>query len=491
MIDRPLTLDVVGHVLRSAGLLREMRGPGDVAVLGVSQDSRAVRPGDLFLAWKGTAVDAHDHVDAAREAGAVAAVVERPLGIELPQLVVSDGRRAAALTAQAVMGDPSRRLFLVGITGTNGKTTTAMLVRHLLSPRGGCAVVGTLGLVDAGGVRPGTEGLTTPGPVQVATWLRQLADEGTSTVVVEASSHALEQRRLDGIRFAAGVFTNLTQDHLDYHADLGAYLAAKARLASLVHPGGWLVVNRDDRAWDGLDAAGRRVRSFAVDAPADVRAERVLSDARGSRFKLVMEGACADVELPLLGAYNVENALAAAAVASVVGMSVERVAGALATVPQVTGRLEMVVREPFAVIIDFAHTPDALEGALGTLKPLTRGRLIVLFGAGGDRDRTKRRPMAESVARRADLVVLTSDNPRTEDPEAILDDLARGLQGRAYARIADRREAIRHALSQARPGDTVVLAGKGHETYQVVGREKRPFDERIVVRECLAALGAA
>jgi len=445
MTEGPLTLSAVGHVLRSAGLLAEMRGPGDVAVLGVSQDSRSVRPGDLFLAWKGTAVDAHDFVAAAQSAGAVAAVVERPVEASLPQLVVTDGRSAGALAAQTLMGDPSRRLFLVGVTGTNGKTTTAMLIRHLLSSRGRCAVVGTLGLVDDGGVRPGTEGLTTPGPVQLAAWLRQLADEGTVAVAMEASSHALEQRRLDGVRFAAGVFTNLTQDHLDYHGDLASYFAAKARLVSLVDADGWLVVG----------------------------SER------------------ASVELPLLGSYNVENALAAAAVASVSGLTLEEIARGLGSVPQVAGRLEMVVREPYAVLIDFAHTPDALEGALGTLKPLTRGRLIVLFGAGGDRDRTKRRPMAEAVARWADLVVLTSDNPRTEDPEAILDDLAQGLQGIAYARIADRRKAILHALSQARPGDTVVLAGKGHETYQVVGREKRPFDERAVVRECLAELGAA
>jgi UDP-N-acetylmuramoyl-L-alanyl-D-glutamate--2,6-diaminopimelate ligase len=459
--------------------------------LGVSQDSRSVRPGDLFLAWKGTSVDAHEHVAAAAGAGAVAAVVERKVEVAVPQLLVTDGRSAGAIAAQTVMGDPSRRLFLVGITGTNGKTTTAMLVRHLLSVRGKAAVVGTLGLVDDRGVRPGTEGLTTPGPVQLAGWLRELADEGVASVAMEASSHALEQRRLDGVRFSAGVFTNLTQDHLDYHAHFAAYFAAKARLVSLVDAGGWLVVNRDDRAWDSLDVAGRRVRTFAVSADADVRAEDVRLDARGSRFTLVIGSERSPVELPLLGAYNVENALAAAAVASVAGMGAAQIARGLATVPQVAGRLESVLGEPFAVLIDFAHTPDALEGALGALRPLTRGRLIVLFGAGGDRDRTKRRPMAEAVARHADLVVLTSDNPRTEDPERILDDLAEGLAGIAYTRIADRRRAILHALSQARAGDTVVLAGKGHETYQVVGREKRPFDERVVVRECLAELGAA
>ncbi|MDP2955791.1 MAG: UDP-N-acetylmuramoyl-L-alanyl-D-glutamate--2,6-diaminopimelate ligase [Longimicrobiales bacterium] len=491
MIDRSLTLDAVGEVLRSAGLLREQRGPGDVAVLGVCQDSRSVRPGDLFLAWKGTSEDAHDHVAAAARAGAVAAVVERPVDAPVPQLVVSDGRSAGAIAAQTVFGNPSHEVFLVGVTGTNGKTTTAVLIRHLLAARGKAAAVGTLGLVDADGVRPGTEGLTTPGPVQLASWLRQLADEGVASVALEASSHALEQRRLEGVRFAAGVFTNLTQDHLDYHPDLEAYFAAKARLVSLVKADGWLLVNRDDPAWDALDVAGRHVRTFAVDSAADLRAEDVALDAGGSRFTLVVGAERVRVELPLLGAYNVENALAAAAVASVVGMGAAEIARGLASVPQVPGRLEAVLRKPYAVLIDFAHTPDALEGALGALRPLTRGRLIVVFGAGGDRDRTKRGPMAQAVARFADLMVLTSDNPRTEDPESILDDLAAGLPGATFARIADRRQAIRHALGLARAGDTVVLAGKGHETYQTVGREKRPFDERVVVRECLSELGAA
>jgi len=311
------------------------------------------------------------------------------------------------------------------------------------------------------------------------------------TVVVEASSHALEQHRLDGVRFDVAVFTNLTQDHLDYHASLEEYLAAKARLVDLVKDGGTVVVNRDDPAWESLPVADRRVRTFAVDAEADVRAEDVTLGAGGSAFTLVADGLRAHVELPLLGRYNVENALAAAAVALVAGMALEDVAAELRGLPQPTGRLEAVLRRPFTVLIDFAHTPHALEGALGAVRPLTHGRLIVVFGAGGDRDRLKRRPMAEAVRRFADIVVLTSDNPRTENPERILDDLATGLEGLDYARIADRRSAIRHALEIAREGDTVVLAGKGHETYQVLGREKRAFDERVVVRECLSELGVA
>jgi UDP-N-acetylmuramoyl-L-alanyl-D-glutamate--2,6-diaminopimelate ligase len=491
MIDRPLTLDAVSEVLRSAGLLLESHGPGDVAVMGVCQDSRTVEAGDLFLAWHGTAVDAHDFVADAAKRGAVAAVVERVVDAPVPQLVVTDGRSAAARAAHLVLGSPSERLFLVGVTGTNGKTTTALLIRHLMAAREPAAAVGTLGVVDASGVRPGTEGLTTPGPVQLANWLRKLVDDGVRTVAMEASSHALEQHRLDGARFAAGVFTNLTQDHLDYHGDLDAYRDAKARLIGLVARDGVVVVNRDDRAWDALDPAGRAVRTFAMDAEADVRAENVILGPEGSRFTLVADGVRADATLPLLGAYNVENALAAATVALAAGMSLDEVVQGLGTVPQVAGRLEAVLTDPYAVLIDFAHTPDALEGALGAVKPLARGRLIVVFGAGGDRDRTKRRPMAEAVRRFADVVVLTSDNPRTEDPERILDDLAVGLEGADYVRIADRRQAIRHALSVARPGDAVVLAGKGHETYQVVGREKRPFDERVIVKECLAELGAA
>jgi UDP-N-acetylmuramoyl-L-alanyl-D-glutamate--2,6-diaminopimelate ligase len=491
MTERSLTLHALGEVLRSAGLLTELHGPGDVVVSGVSQDSRSVRPGDLFLAWAGTAADAHDFLPAAEAAGAVAAVVERRVDARIPQLVVDDGRRAAAIAAQAVLGTPARDLFLVGITGTNGKTTTAMLARHLLAIKGPAAAVGTLGVVDGDGVWPGSEGLTTPGPVQLATWMRAFANRGFRNVVMETSSHALDQRRLDGLRFRVGVFTNLSQDHLDYHGDLDRYRAAKARLVSLVAPDGVLVVNGDDRAWDDLDADGRRVRTFAVRAPADVRAEDLRMDAGGSRFTLVAGKERALVTLPLLGTFNVENALAAAAVAWAAGMTASEIATRLSAVPQVSGRLEAVARDPYAVLIDFAHTPDALEGVLGAVKPLTSGRLIVVFGAGGDRDRSKRRPMAEAVARHADVVVLTSDNPRTEDPERILDDLETGLVGVEHVRIADRRAAIGHALALAAPGDSVVLAGKGHETYQVVGREKRPFDERVVVRECLARLGAA
>jgi UDP-N-acetylmuramoyl-L-alanyl-D-glutamate--2,6-diaminopimelate ligase len=491
MAEPPVTLGAVGEVLRSAGLLRDTHGPEDVAVRGVIQDSRDAQRGDLFLAWKGTERDAHDFVRDAARAGAVAAVVERPVDVGIPLLVVSDGRRAAALAAEAVMGFPSRHLFMVGVTGTNGKTTTAHLARYVLAEVHCTAAIGTLGVMDDDGVRPDTEGLTTPGPVQVAVWLRQLVDGGADTVVVEASSHALDQKRLDGVRFDVGVFTNFSQDHLDYHQDLATYFVAKARLIELVERGGTIVVNQGEAAWADLDPDGRPVRTFALDSAADVRASDVRMDTTGAQFTLFVNGEEALVRLPLLGAFNVENALGAASVAAIRGMGAEDIARRLSTTPPVPGRLETVTRTPCHVVIDFAHTPDALAGALGAVRRLARGRVIVVFGAGGDRDRTKRRPMAEAVRRFADVAVITSDNPRTEDPERILDDLADGLEGSEYVRIADRRSAIRHALEQAGSEDTVVLAGKGHETYQVVGREKLPFDERAIVRECLADLEVA
>jgi UDP-N-acetylmuramoyl-L-alanyl-D-glutamate--2,6-diaminopimelate ligase len=485
MTDAARTLQAVGDVLRSADLLEEVRGPEDISVEGVAQDSRRVVAGDLFTAWSGTEVDAHDFVVEAVNRGAVAAVVERPVDVSIPQLVVSDGRRAAALAASAVMGFPTLRLVTIGVTGTNGKTTTALVIRHLLQPELKTAVVGTLGVLGDEGVRPGTEGLTTPGPVQVAIWLRELLDEGVDAVVLEASSHALEQHRLDGVSFRVAVFTNLSQDHLDYHGDMEAYRSAKARLVELVAQNGTVVVNVGDPSWEGLDVAGRSLRTFGVDVAADVTASRLQLDAAGTWFDLGMDGAVRRVRIPLVGRYNVANALAAISAARAVGVPAERIVERLSNMPPVRGRLEPVVSQPYSVIIDFAHTPAALEGALAAVRPFTAGRLIVVFGAGGDRDRTKRGPMSEAVSSVADLVVLTSDNPRTEDPETILDDLEAGLHGVPHMRFVDRRDAIRAALDEAREGDTVVLAGKGHETYQVIGLDKRPFDERAIVLELL------
>ena len=486
-------LAVVTDSLGAAGLIEKIHGPTDVEISGVTQDSRAVEPGDLFLAWSGSAWDAHGFVAQAAEMGAVAAVVERFVPeADIPQVQVSDGRLAAALAADTVLGSPWAGLFTVGVTGTNGKTTTALLAQHLLGSRGASAAVGTLGLVAPdGSVREGTEGLTTPGPVAVSTWLADLAEGGVGSVTVEASSHALEQKRLDGVRFNVVVFTNLSQDHLDYHPDMAAYFGAKAHLLNLLKNGGSAVVNADDTHWKDLPIQGLRTVTYGIDEAADLRAGGIEPGSSGTKFRMRGEAGDVDVDLPLIGRFNVENSLAAAGVGTVAGMSLEAVADRLATAPQIPGRLEVVARKPFVVVIDFAHTPDALRRVLTTMRPLTSGRLIVVFGAGGDRDRGKRPDMARAVAQVADLVVITSDNPRTENPEAIIDDIVPGMDGSPFERLTDRREAIGYALAQAGSEDLVLLAGKGHERYQVIGTERQPFDERRIVEEHLGRTGDA
>lgn len=453
-----------------------------VKVSGVQQDSRAVRPGDLFVAWSGSSHDAHDFVDGAVAAGAAATIVERPVpGMSVPQIRVDNARLAAAVASGFVAGSPWRQMRTVGVTGTNGKTTTTLLLRGLLGRDAPCAAIGTLGVVGTDGrVQEGTSGLTTPGPVRLAEWLAALARDGVGGVVVESSSHALDQFRLDGVRFDVAAFTNLTRDHLDYHGSRERYLAAKARLLDLGKDGATAVINADDDAWRALRHAGP-VLTYGTRAGADLRAAALRLSSRGSRFELAWQGARYPVELPLPGGFNVSNALCAAACALALGQEPEAIAAGLAEASPVPGRLECIVRGPFDVFVDFAHTPDALDQVLKALRPLVSGRLIVVFGAGGDRDPTKRPEMGAAASRHADIVVVTSDNPRTEDPAAIVAQVSAGVTAPDPVEIVSRRKAIRWALDHAGTGDAVLLAGKGHETYQVVGTEKRPFDEREIV----------
>lgn len=483
-------LATLASVLRADDLLREIVGTEDAAVLGASQDSRSIRRGEVFLAWAGSATDAHDYVGAAAQAGAAAAVVERVVeGVDLPQLVVSDGRRAAELVADAVEGFPSRALRTVAVTGTNGKTTTALLTRHLLGASARAAALGTLGIVGPDGQLHDGAALTTPGPVELARTLRELADAGVEWLVMEASSHALDQHRLDALKLDAAVFTNLSLDHLDYHETFSAYRDAKLRLVELLGVDGRAVVNAAEAAWGRLDLT--RIVRYAVQADADIVADEVECRAGGSSFRVRAGEWRTRAELPLPGRFNIENALAALATALVAGVPFDAAVARLASAPQVPGRMEVLQREPFTVIIDFAHTPDALENLLTTVRSLTPGTLRVLFGAGGDRDRSKRAPMAATVARHADRVWVTSDNPRTEDPESILDDLVAGLRHADHRREVDRVKAIHGVIEEAATGDVIVLAGKGHETVQVVGTEKRPLDERVIVRDALRARGLA
>ena len=311
--------------------------------------------------------------------------------------------------------------------------------------------------------------------------LRRAVDLACKTAVMECSSQAMDFHRCDALQYAIAVFTNLTRDHLDYHKTLEDYFRAKAKLVQYLAPDGLEVVNADDPAWQRLRREHRRV-TFG-ERGGDVTAVHVALDAAGARFELVTPMGRSEVRLPLLGRFNVANALGVAACAWGLGVPVETVAERLTRAPQVPGRMERIAERPCTVLRDYAHTPDALERALETLRPLTAGRLIVVFGAGGDRDRGKRAPMGTVSVRLADIAIVTSDNPRTEDPEKILDDVDVGMRAKPHQREVDRRRAIARALALARQGDTILLAGKGHETYQVIGTEKQPFDERAIVRE--------
>jgi UDP-N-acetylmuramoyl-L-alanyl-D-glutamate--2,6-diaminopimelate ligase len=482
-------LQRVADALARAGLLLERRGALPGLAHGITDDSRRAGPGALFIAVRGAALDGHDFLAAAEERGAVAALVEDASRTTLPSLVVRDGRRAAAVAAAAAYDEPARALSLVAVTGTNGKTTTVGILRHLLdAARGRAASIGTLGVLvgSEGEPMPGGQGLTTPGPVELQRLLRTLVDAGVGAVAMEVSSHSLDQRRVDGLLFDAAVFTNLSRDHLDYHGTMERYLAAKAQLVDYVAPGGALVVNADDEAWRALPPAPRTVRFSAGTRAADVYARRVTYTPRGSEWTLHLpRQPAAKVRLPLIGDFNVANAVAAAAAGHALGLSAEHLAERLSAAPQVPGRLELVGERP-TVLRDYAHTPDALDRALDAVRPFATRRLIVVFGCGGDRDRGKRPLMGAIAAAKADLAIVTSDNPRTEDPEAILDDIEAGMQGAGAApheRIEDRREAIERALAIAGEDDVVVLAGKGHETYQIRGTTSHPFDEKAIVHE--------
>ncbi|MEO8031058.1 MAG: UDP-N-acetylmuramoyl-L-alanyl-D-glutamate--2,6-diaminopimelate ligase [Gemmatimonadota bacterium] len=475
----------VGLALTRAGLL--VQGPErTVPLTGLTTDSRSLAPGMAYIAVRGSQTDGHKFVAEALRRGAAALVVEAPQASGVPELVVRDGRLAAIAAARAWYDNPGAELMLIGVTGTNGKTTTTALIRHLLNGAGNAGSLGTLGAFDgAGNTVASTAGsLTTPGPVDLQATLAELVRRGVTRVAMETSSHSLDQGRLEGLSFAAGVFTNFTRDHLDYHGTMEDYLAAKLRLSALLAPDGIEVVNQDDPAWNGMPRRTPRL-SFGLSLTADVRAEALALDHGGSTFLLKAPHGHAAIRLPLLGEFNVANALAAAAAALAVGEPFASVAAGLNAAPQVPGRMERITERPCVVLRDYAHTPDALARALETLRPLTPGKLIVLFGAGGDRDRGKRPVMGRVAAEGADLVVVTSDNPRTEDPEAIIDDIVPGLAGRPHLRITDRADAIKAALGRAGAGDTVLLAGKGHETYQVVGHDKVPFDERAIVLHAL------
>ena len=476
-------------------LLQSLSVPTDklpkIEVTGVTEDSRQVQPGHVFVARGGTVTDGTQYVDQAAARGAVAVVAAAPLpGCTLPVVVVPDPGVAASVLAHAFHGHPSAdRLKLLGVTGTNGKTTVAYLLRHVLNGfNTRCGLIGTVEVDD--GKSRWESAMTTPAAVDVAALLARMRHRGCRACAMEVSSHSLHQGRVAGATFAGAAFTNLTGDHLDYHGTMGAYANAKATLFAGLHADAVAAVNAGDE-WSARmvrDCPARVIR-YGFGKGADYRARDVAVTAAGTTFTLHAPHGRAELNLPLVGRHNVENALAAAALlGEVFHLNVSQLATGLNGATGAPGRLQSVrAGQPFAVLVDYAHTDDALRNVLSALRPLCNGRLRVVFGCGGDRDRTKRPRMARVAERLADDVYLTSDNPRTENPAAILAEIAAGLtDGPPRCVEVDRRSAIAAALSDAGPADVVLIAGKGHENYQIVGTVKHPFDD---VEECERALG--
>jgi UDP-N-acetylmuramoyl-L-alanyl-D-glutamate--2,6-diaminopimelate ligase len=466
---------------------------------GLAYDSRRVRPGFVFFAIKGFKRDGHDYIPEAVDRGAVAVVVERDVAVPAGtrSLKVQNAREALALSAARFFGHPGRRLRVIGVTGTNGKTTTTHLISAVYQAHGTrVGLIGTLYTRIGDLVMEGER--TTPESLDLQALLRRMVDEGITTVVMEVSSHALALHRVTGLEFDVAVFTNLTQDHLDFHADIEDYYKAKERLFTRLALGGakngpkFAVINRDDRYGERLiGSITSPVITYGVGA-ADVRARDIV--LRGNGTDLVVEGSWGRkaVSLRLVGEFNVYNALAGFAVGVAEGFSIDRTALALENVEPVSGRFEHIdVGQDFTVVVDYAHTPDGLENVLRAARALTRARVIAVFGCGGDRDPVKRPVMGEIAGRLADFTVITSDNPRSEDPLVIINAVETGIKAAGQARYAvqpDRREAIRQALNLARTGDMVVIAGKGHENYQIIGDQKLPFDDREVAREVLRGM---
>ena len=458
--------------------------PEDVEIKGISYDTRTIRPGELFVALKGYKTDGHRYIRQALEKGAAAVLCESG---EEGTLRVPDGRAALAAVSANWFGHPAEELTVIGVTGTNGKTTTTSLLKAMLEE-----VLHTkAGLIGTNENEIGEESFpadrTTPESWEVQQWLRRMADAGCTHVVMEVSSHALCLHRVDGIRFAVGAFTNLTQDHLDFHKTMEAYRQAKGRLFL---QSGRAVLNLDDEAGQSY-AASAPCQVFTYSErkdEADLTAKNLRLFPDRVEFEAVTREEICRVRLGIPGGFTVYNALCALSCAQALGIPLSKAAAALAHAPGVKGRMEVVPTPgPGTVLIDYAHTPDALENVLAALRDFTPGRLICLFGCGGDRDRGKRPLMGAIAASMSDLAVVTSDNPRTEEPQAIIDDILKGMEGMDTPRLVepDRRKAIRAALALLREGDTLVLAGKGHETYQEVNGEKRRLDEREEVAKFL------
>ncbi|MDX2153803.1 MAG: UDP-N-acetylmuramoyl-L-alanyl-D-glutamate--2,6-diaminopimelate ligase [Bryobacteraceae bacterium] len=486
----------VAELLDGAGLTAPLpESLRNVPVEGLEYDSRRIRPGYLFFAFPGAKVDGRAFGAKAVENGAIAVISELPApeGFGGPWLTVEHGRAVLAIAARRFYNLPDRRLKLVGITGTNGKTTTSYLIDSILRAAGGITgLIGTIEYQLAGDRRPAVN--TTPETLDLLRLFAELEDRGGTHVTMEVSSHALALRRVYGLEFHTAIFSNLTRDHLDFHQTMASYFAAKHLLfeGAGARPPLWSVVNYDDEYGRRIRPGdGSQVLSYGIDAGV-VRPQGLHSGFDGLRFRLVHPGGSFDVASPLVGRINVYNILAACAAGLTFGLSGEVIARGIAECRAVPGRFERVEQgQPFLVVVDYAHTDDALRNVLAVARALNPRRLITLFGCGGDRDRAKRPLMGQAAAEGSDYAILTSDNPRSEDPLAIINDALVGLRraDTPHAVEPDRAKAIRLAIEEAGTGDIVILAGKGHETYQEVAGVKHPFDDREVARRVLAELG--
>lgn len=480
----------------------ERQGNLDVSVKAITDDSRTVSAGSLFVAVKGERVDGHEFIPAAVRGGMVALVSQQPVsGVSLPYVRVDDSRKALGLLGSRFYGDPSSHIRMIGVTGTNGKTTTTYVCKALLEALG--RPVGLIGTVEYHiGERTVPAAHTTPGSLELQRLLAAMVTGGCTTAVMEVSSHALAQERTSGCEYDVAVFSNLTQDHLDFHKTMEEYFQAKLKLFTELKGGSKTnkraIVNVDD-------PYGRRiverspvpVWTYALKAEADLRAEAVRLSLQGTTFTAVTPVGSFPIESHLVGEHNVYNVLAAIGAALHEGASPAQIRAAVARVVNVPGRFERVIAgQPFTVAVDYAHTEDALVRLLTAAQALKTGRIITVFGCGGDRDRGKRPKMGEAAVRYSDIVILTSDNPRTEDPFSILEQVEVGvieaLRQRPhvqYRKVPDRREAIEEAVREAHRGDIVVIAGKGHEDYQIIGTKKVHFDDREVARNAIERLG--
>lgn len=461
-------------------------------IYSIENDNRKVTTGSLFICIKGFTVDGHDFAVAAVTQGAAAVVAEKPLSLSVPVIVVEDTRRAMAILADAFYDQPSHKLHMIGITGTNGKTTITHLIEKILDDAGrNTGLIGTM-YTKIGSKQLETKN-TTPESLTLQRTYKQMVDEGVQTAVMEVSSHALVEGRVHGTDFDVAVFTNLTQDHLDYHKTMDEYKRAKSLLFSQlgntynINKPKFAVLNMDDDASKMfMESTSAHILTYGIDEKADLQAVNIQMTAKGTTFDLISPTGIYKVTVQLVGKFSVYNVLASIGAAICSRIPIENAISSLSAVTGVSGRFELVsAGQDFTVIVDYSHTPDSLENVLNTIKQFARGRVSVVVGCGGDRDKTKRPLMAKIACENSDRAIFTSDNPRSEDPVAILKDMETGVVGFEYEVFVDRKEAIYNAIKGAKTDDVILIAGKGHETYQQIGEKVYDFDDRLVAKEAI------